>query len=69
MKVGIQCGAHMYTHVYCNMVADIDECSGEKLCDHNCTNQNGSYLCSCKHGFVLLDDQRSCEGMAAEHCC
>ena len=31
-------------------------------------NQNGSYSCSCEHGFLLMSDQRSCEG-TSEHCC
>ena len=45
-----------------HLVTDINECNGENLCEHNCINQNGSYTCSCKHGYMLLTDQRSCKG-------
>ncbi|XP_060603455.1 mucin-like protein isoform X2 [Ruditapes philippinarum] len=29
---------------------DIDECN-HNVCDHNCINTDGSYICSCKAGF------------------
>ena len=42
---------------------DIDECELDNgRCDHNCTNTNGSYHCSCHHGYDLQDDQHSCAG-------
>ncbi|XP_042357317.1 complement component C1q receptor [Plectropomus leopardus] len=31
---------------------DIDECSSEQ-CDHGCRNTFGSFVCSCREGFVL----------------
>ena len=42
---------------------DVNECT-EFLsgCDHNCTNSIGSFSCSCKDGYVLHDNQRSCIG-------
>lgn len=41
----------------------MDECSfSEFLCQHECVNQPGSYFCSCPPGYVLLDDNRSCQG-------
>ena len=52
----------LYYYVQCIYTADINECNGNNLCQHNCINQNGSYLCSCKNGFVLLSNQRSCKG-------
>ena len=41
---------------------DIDECNGDHECDHNCTNIEGSYLCSCDPGFILQPDNRTCQG-------
>ena len=41
---------------------DIDECNGDHECDHNCTNLEGSYICSCDPGFELQEDNRTCEG-------
>lgn len=29
-------------------------------CDHNCTNLEGSYVCSCRDGFILGGDNRTC---------
>lgn len=48
---------HTYTHY-----ADIDECehSGGSLCDHECVNTVGSFLCRCRTGYILAPDQRSC---------
>ncbi|CAH3188288.1 unnamed protein product [Porites lobata] len=49
---------------HCNMeTEDIDECtSSVRLCDVNatCTNNNGSYLCTCKIGFS--GDGKTCNG-------
>lgn len=41
--------------------ADIDECSGHAhLCDHHCHNYIGGFYCSCRHGFLLHPDNRTC---------
>ena len=35
---------------------DVDECqTGNHQCSHICTNLNGTYTCSCRHGFQLSD--------------
>ncbi|XP_028320211.1 mannan-binding lectin serine protease 1 isoform X2 [Gouania willdenowi] len=43
---------------------DIDECSKaleeESLCDHFCHNFIGGYYCSCRHGYQLHTDNRTC---------
>ncbi|KAK2104629.1 hypothetical protein P7K49_018485 [Saguinus oedipus] len=40
----------------------MDECSfSEFLCQHECVNQPGTYFCSCPPGYILLDDNRSCQ--------
>ena len=42
---------------------DIDECSeGISGCDHNCTNTNGSYYCTCMDGYELQSDNHTCTG-------
>ncbi|KAM9778703.1 thrombomodulin-like [Syngnathus typhle] len=34
---------------------DIDEC-GDNYCDHGCKNTYGSYVCSCRKGFTLVNE-------------
>ena len=42
---------------------DIDECkSGAHQCTQICTNNNGSYTCSCNNGYELSKDERTCTG-------
>ena len=51
----------VYTHF-----TDIDECRENRhLCDHVCTNQNGSYSCSCHEGYDM-DWRNSCTGTYVE---
>lgn len=38
---------------------DIDECQQEGFCSHECTNTAGSYKCSCKNGYELVN--RTCK--------
>ncbi|CAG2207561.1 unnamed protein product [Mytilus edulis] len=40
---------------------DIDECSdGMFKCEHECSNTNGSFVCSCRGGYLLQSDGQSC---------
>jgi len=42
---------------------DINECGSRNGgCAHVCTNTVGTFTCSCRTGFMLTSDQRSCVG-------
>jgi hypothetical protein len=42
---------------------DIDECNVRNGdCQAICINTAGSVTCGCKPGFILLPDQKSCQG-------
>ena len=42
---------------------DIDECEmGNGGCEELCVNVLGTYHCLCPRGFILQDDNHSCEG-------
>lgn len=57
---------YLFTEVFKIIIGftDIDECqSNNGGCDHFCKNTVGSFDCSCRKGFKLLTDERSCQGM------
>lgn len=42
-------------------IIDFDECSENNGgCQHYCRNTYGSYLCSCRNGYTLNNDQHNC---------
>ena len=42
---------------------DIDECKNNNVeCSDICTNTVASHFCSCKAGFIIGSDNRTCEG-------
>ena len=51
--------------IFCDIIfhSDIDECEqGTAGCDHNCTNNVGSFFCTCMDGYELDSDNRTCAG-------
>lgn len=40
-----------------NLFTDINECVAD-VCDQTCVNTDGSFLCTCKSGFILEDKCR-----------
>uniref|UniRef100_A0A8C6T2M0 Metalloendopeptidase n=1 Tax=Neogobius melanostomus TaxID=47308 RepID=A0A8C6T2M0_9GOBI len=48
--------------------SDKDECSKDNGgCQHECVNTVGSYMCQCRHGFVLHDNKHDCKEAECEH--
>lgn len=45
-----------------NFSTDIDECleDGHHICDQNCVNTPGSYICTCMPGYILGNDNWTC---------
>lgn len=42
---------------------DVDECTDDTHgCEHNCVNNDGSFRCECRSGFMLSKDRRHCDG-------
>ena len=51
-----------YLYIYICVRVDINECSGDHGCQHNCHNTAGSHYCTCNSGWVLSSDGRTCTG-------
>ena len=48
-----------------DFLADVNEClTTVNKCspNANCVNTDGSYTCECPPGYMLLADQRTCDG-------
>ena len=42
----------------------MDECQGSGgFCEQNCHNVIGSFRCTCRKGFILDGNRRTCSGM------
>ncbi|XP_053247571.1 signal peptide, CUB and EGF-like domain-containing protein 2 isoform X3 [Podarcis raffonei] len=55
-------GADVDKRVKRRLLMDIDECQASNGgCDHFCRNTIGSFDCSCKKGYKLLTDEKSCQ--------
>ena len=63
--VNFKFGIHYSNAIY---IIDIDECKmSNGGCEHHCTNNNGSFFCTCNAGFTLNKDHLGCTGMYV--CC
>ena len=52
-----------YTEIIIILFLDINECDPSLvLCEHLCTNSNGSFTCDCQPGYSITIDQLSCLG-------
>ena len=51
------------------LYADIDECAGVNDCQQMCSNTQGSFECSCQHGFLLDDNGKSCTRTLDKNAC
>lgn len=47
-----------------HIASDVDECAaGSDMCAQNCQDTVGSYTCSCRAGYSLNADGRTCRGL------
>ena len=53
---------HCKTYRCFSLYLDVNECNGDHECDHNCTNIEGTFECSCDPGYELQPDNSTCEG-------
>lgn len=50
------------------LLSDINECQlNNGGCQHVCTNNPGSYSCSCPQGYRISSDRKSCEDINECH--
>ena len=51
-------------------ISDINECTiNSHGCDQICFNTIGSYLCTCRNGYALAANRRTCEGIMSTSAC
>ncbi len=51
---------------YKSLVVDIDECADNTAgCSQICTNNGGSFTCSCRPGYLLGTNRKTCYGMSS----
>ena len=59
--VSIQLIMYLISLRISSLILDIDECATENGgCKQRCHNYESGYLCSCRIGYELMEDQKSC---------
>ena len=59
-----ECCSLIVTAVNIHFILVIDECKRDNgNCSHICHDTETSYYCSCKHGYKLLNDSKTCKGI------
>ena len=54
--------------IICIFHVDIDECeTSNGQCTQTCVNSVGSFKCTCKPGYVLSEDLKTCKGKRANN--
>ena len=54
MKLIVMVSYLLFFGIVALSISDINECTnGTNLCEHNCYNTNGSYVCDCEPGYQL----------------
>ena len=54
---------HYKLFLFALFCLEIDEClTNNGGCEHNCTNTDGSFFCSCDSGYELDSDMANCSG-------
>lgn len=49
-------------------LSDLNECEKDNGgCDHDCHSYDGGHYCTCKAGYILLEDGEGCEGKNKLH--
>ena len=50
------------------VLLEINECEeNTDQCSQNCENTAGSYTCSCRQGYTLSSNGRTCDGMPSHN--
>ena len=54
---------NFYATLTSMMTLDIDECTvTPDICDQECINMPGSFMCNCSEGYLLNGDGLTCDG-------
>lgn len=53
---------------FCVIFSDINECQMAAVCTNGqCVNTEGSFTCTCNHGYQTTPDNKSCQGTYIKH--
>ena len=59
----LSCCKYIIIPLLFDILSDIDECDLQTDgCAHNCSNTIGGFECSCRDGYELEEDGKTCRG-------